>query len=107
MNFDNEWVPLLTLQEVAAAQARGDEIETRVGNVWDWRPWYPECWDCKSNYRSRHRKKTKTVVLCEALVAFKDSGWFLVQGEKEAITDIYGNQGIKWLDTPAREIEVE
>jgi hypothetical protein len=101
-----DWVPLLTLQDVAAAQARGDEIEVEHPRE-PLTIWVGKSWSANASYRSRPRKKTKTIVLREALIDFKDSGWFLVKGEKEAITRIYGGQVIKWLDTPAREFEIE
>ncbi len=64
-----EWVELKTLQEVASAQARGDEIE--VGHKYDdiiyWKLWGGLEWTKCYKYRSRPRKQTKTVVVREYL----------------------------------------
>lgn len=60
-----EWTELKTLQDVAAAQARGDEIQ--VYGVATWVPFEGKQWFASSDYRSRPAKKTKTIVLREAL----------------------------------------
>ncbi len=97
------WVPLLTLQDVAAAQARGDEIEVYPETYEEWMRWHAGSWNSESRYRSRPRKKTKTIVLREALRA-NGSGFYWT----EWCSDGHTPSGlIKWLDTPAREIEVE
>jgi len=53
-----EWTELKTLQEVAEAQSRGDEIEVScIGSKWE--PWTSLHWHAIYLYRSRPRKKTK------------------------------------------------
>lgn len=52
-----EWTDLTTLQDVAAAQARGDEIEwERFDRVWA--QWNGMVWASDVQYRSRPKQKT-------------------------------------------------
>lgn len=100
----NDWAELKTLQDVAAAQARGDEIEISLhGNQWQlWGGWY---WGNDRFFRSRPKKKTKTIVLREALfnigAGVYKTEWTTDEREQRSV------HFVRWLDTPAREIEVE
>lgn len=102
-----EWKELKTLQDVAAAQAAGEEIEWRDLGA-DWRSWNGATWYVKAEFRSRPKKRTKTIVLREALLASSGTGeityytmWATEAYFKNCQTFV------RWLDTPAREIEVE
>ncbi len=69
----NEWRDLPTMQDVAAAQAAGDEITVRSDERSTWLPWVGNCWREDLNYRARPRKPaTKTVVLRRALIVDGD-----------------------------------
>lgn len=50
-----EWTDLPTLQDVAAAQARGDEIHCFAA-VWE--RWGGDWWDADAQFRSRPKQKT-------------------------------------------------
>ena len=64
-----EWTELRNLQDVAAAQARGDEIEYKFNPaVEEWYPWVDKLGWAKTWFlRSRPRKRTKTIVIREWL----------------------------------------
>lgn len=104
-----EWTELKTLQEVAAAQARGDEIEyiSDAGNLKyeKFKPWDGRGWYATYEFRSRPRKKTKTIVLREALFNLGNgiykTEWTTAPREQSSVHFVH------WLDTPAREVEVE
>jgi hypothetical protein len=64
----SNWTELKTLQDIAAAHVRGDEIEV-FGLDGDWVVWSGGSWCAGNPYRSRPRKRTKTVVLREFLAA--------------------------------------
>ncbi len=97
----NEWRELKTLQEVAEAQKNGEEIERNYGG--GWKPWAGKAWDSGSCYHSRPRKKTKTIVLREALMRNSIGGYWIDLRTTDAEA---GTFFIRWLDTPPREIEV-
>lgn len=59
----SEWRELKTLQEVAAAQANGDEIEVRLAGAWVC--WPRNKWRDDDEYRAR--PKAETVTLRKAL----------------------------------------
>lgn len=98
-----DWTELKTLQDVAAAQARGDEIRFYAGDS-AWEIWEAEVWCDDIKYRSRPVKpKTKTVVMREAV--FRSMGrdyYTLWSSAKDCAMDHF----VCWIDTPAREIEV-
>ena len=62
----NEWRDLKTLQEVAAAQAAGDEIEYSYDSGKYWSVWFGEYWDKDTLFRARPRKPAtkKVKMLC-------------------------------------------
>jgi hypothetical protein len=62
-----EWKDLPTLQDVAAAQAAGEEIELYYKFSETWHPWDGTIWEAQSKYRSRPVLKTRTIVLREAV----------------------------------------
>ncbi len=98
-----EWRDLPTMADVAAAQAAGEEIEYSFSMaVWD--KWNGEAWDAKAHFRSRPRKQTKTIVLREALYFNEDDGYWVIWTDS---VDSENSAFLKWLDTPAREIEVQ
>lgn len=100
-----EWKELRSLQEVAAAQAAGEEIEyCQVAGSWT--PWVGSYWDCGWKFRSRPAMRTKKIVLREALF-FSDTTNlpFTLWCSDEFIPKNFGHFS-RWLDTPAREIEV-
>ncbi len=78
-----EWRDLPTIQEVAAAQAAGDEIHRDAGT--GFMGWDGTYWASNWKFRSRPRKPaTKTIVLRRALLngngeytatAFSDFDW--------------------------------
>jgi hypothetical protein len=104
----SEWRELKTLQEVAAAQAAGEEIEFKSSETWN--PTFFDSgrifYESSYQWRSRPKKKTKTIVLREALFIQRDpdrgysTNWASEKGE------LHSNF-IRWLDTPAREVEVD
>lgn len=101
----SEWTELKTLQEIAAAQARGDEIEFYDAASCIWHSWSGVAWYGTKSYRSRPKKKTKVVVLREGLFCYRKVEYFtrwtsdFITGRDEFF--------VRWLDTPPREIEVE
>ncbi len=64
--MNSEWRELKTLQEVAAAQAAGDEIRVKEA-MFGWKEWNGSKWSDVSEYRSRARPKAETVTLRKAL----------------------------------------
>lgn len=62
-----EWRDLPTMQDVAAAQAAGEEIQVKTGSQ-GWGDWNGLFWQDCYNFRSRPRKQTKTIVLRRALI---------------------------------------
>ena len=59
--MSNEWRELKTLQDVATAQAAGDEIEVmRIGDL-DYSEWRGIAWSVSWSFRARPRPKTKKV----------------------------------------------
>jgi hypothetical protein len=97
----SEWKELKTLQEVAAAQADGEEIECDFDGI-GWRFWLGEDWKDSWRFRSRPRKKVKQVVLREALFRSSEKYWTSwVESEKTFCNFV------RWLDTPERIVEVE
>ena len=97
-----EWTELKTLQDVAAAQARGDEIEVGLTDLIGWGCWNGEFWGKTCLYRSRPRKQTKKIVLREALVTDMMGNYLTTWIDTRADITV-----TKWLDTPERVIEVE
>lgn len=101
-----EWKNLTTLQEVAAAQAAGEEIEylADAGNYKyeKFRPWDGGNWLNTYEYRSRPKPRTKKVVLRKAVFKRNDSYWTGWYSDEE----LFGNGFVCWLDAPAKEIEV-
>ena len=49
-----KWTECSTLQELAAAQARGDEIDNYVGG--EWGIWDETAWNKREEYRCRPAK---------------------------------------------------
>lgn len=94
----NEWRELKTLQEVAEAQKNGEEIE--IKGAFGWFEWSGSCWSDECAYRSRPRKKTKTIVLREALI-LGPFGHYFIRWCSDCDDGL-----VRWLDTPPREIEV-
>ena len=74
----NDWKDCSSLQDLAAAQARGDEIEiATLGG--QWLSWVGHTWNCEWKFRCRPAKpKTKTVVLREALMLYTVGGYTYV-----------------------------
>lgn len=97
-----EWKELKTLQEVAAAQAAGEEIQVNYYDSVGWHVWDGFCWKDQWKYRSRPKPRTKKIVLREALRATENFYWTAWYSEG---TD-FERGFVRWLDTPAREIEV-
>ncbi len=48
-----EWRPINSLQELAAAQAAGDEVEDRYFPLCPWRGWEQNEWNSAYEYRAR------------------------------------------------------
>lgn len=101
--MNNEWTELKTLQEVAAAQERGDEIEIRTKYV-GWSQWMGYEWQHTWKFRSRPQKKVKKIVLREALMRNATTDYFWTQWYSEQPNGI---NFVRWLDSEPREIEVE
>jgi len=101
-----EWKDCSALSELAAAVERGDEIQRqRIQNddADGWYGWDGLRWNCGDEFRCRPCKRAKTVVvLREALMQFND-GHSIVWLTDGAVPS-WGF--IRWLDTPAREVEV-
>lgn len=102
----SEWTKLNTMQEVAAAQARGDEINSLACNR-GWIEWEGTWWASDNLFRSRSRpkKKTKTVVLREALRKHNDYYW--TEFCTEEFDPAFPYSFVKWTCAKPREIEVE
>ena len=95
-----EWTELKTLQDVAAAVDRDDEIEVLFDA--DWEAW-DTCYYASRRYRSRPKKKVKQIVLREALMR-SSYGYYTRWCTKDIETPSFF---IKWLDTPERIVEVD
>ncbi len=93
----SEWKELKTLQDLAAAQAAGEEIEVRLArSVWE--RWAGVVWNSAMNYRSRPAKpKTKKVKL-QAWFNGTDLFW-----KAELVGLIPSN----WVRVPAEDKEIE
>ena len=96
----SEWRELKTLQDVAAAQAAGDEIEVgsdHVGAAWAWYKWDGEYWASDSPYRARPRqpKMKKLKMLC-----------YLIGGRLDWFHNDYGSSD-GWIRIPSEDKEIE
>ncbi len=86
-----EWCDLPTMQDVAAAQAAGDEITVRIDERSAWLSWVGNCWREDLNYRARPRKPvTRVVVLRRALM-------------RELLSDNYYGTNPTSIDYSSRE----
>ena len=97
----SEWKELKTLQDVAAAQAAGEEIYKLISLPRTYAKWNGRMWSNLEIYRSRPRKKVKQIVLREALMQVNGCYW------TTWTSDDIDPTFVKWLDTPERIIEVE
>lgn len=97
-----EWKELKTIQEVAAAQAAGEEIEIRCYGSWG--SWNGDNYYASQMYRSRPRKKVKVVVLREGLFYDQHGDW-TTEWHSCDWTEL--QYFVKWLDTPERTVEVK
>lgn len=89
-----EWKDLPTMQDVAAAQAAGEEIEAYLLGQDGWKSWKANAWDASAAYRSRPRKQTKTVVLRRALLQTGNSYYSTIPSSIDYST---GNTFVMWL----------
>lgn len=99
-----DWKELKTLQEVAQAQKDGLEIECYRDGRWE--KWVEVFWDSCWKFRARPRKKTKQVVLREALVTTSEGCCFKEEMNQERYDD-YKCVGFKvtWIG-PESIVEV-
>lgn len=96
--MSNEWRDLKTLQDVAAAQAAGDEIEFRGLGITDYKAWNGVGWSSSWSYRARPRKPAtkKIKMLC-----FFDGCLLLWQDKCYPIRDG------RWKRIPSEDKEIE
>lgn len=100
-----EWTELKDPEELFRQHKSGEyEIEYTESVACDFGPWFGRQWHKDFSYRSRPKKKTKTIVLREALMFGVDRTHWIDWRE---INTNHGAGFVRWLDTPAREIEVE
>lgn len=101
----SEWKELKTLQEVAAAQVAGEEVECAKAHVetQGWYAWDGVAWYKGQLYRSRPKKKVKTIVLREALFSCGGDRFWTSWVSCNYVEDGF----VKWLDTPERIVEIE
>ncbi len=92
----NEWRELKTLQEVAAAQAAGEEIECALGEL-GWRLWYGADW--KDAWKFRARPKAETVTLRKALIRYKNGCEVVLEGNEKYV-ESFRHTFIGWLGDP-------
>ncbi len=96
----SEWRGLKTMQEVAAAQVAGDEIECDDGSGWC--AWDATIWYHDSKYRAR--PKAETVTLRKALFNDEQFGEFAYECTEKHANSRPGF--IRWLGDPvAYEVE--
>ncbi len=91
-----EWRDLPTMQDVAAAQAAGDEIHVKVdGPKGAWFLWDGSCWLGDQKYRARpHKPATKTVTLRRALLVKSDGTYGTLEGDEDFSK---ANNFVMWL----------
>ena len=97
--MSNEWRELKTLQDVAAAQAAGDEVEYLMGN--SWQLWGGSFWSSLGAFRARPRqpKMKKVKLLCWLN---PDTGILFWRKENHAtMADSH------WLRVPSEDKEIE
>ena len=93
--MSNEWRDLKTLQDIAAAQAAGDEIEYFLGGRW--KAWQGVTWNVCRQFRARPRQKTEKIkMLC----------WF-INGHLNWLQEGNHAAGPDWKRVPSEDKEIE
>lgn len=91
-----KWTDCSTLQELAAAQARGDEIDVYVRG--EWSIWDETVWNEREEYRCRPAQpKIKTITLRKALLRDSDGRYYTSDGSCSRKSDRFF---VCWLGDP-------
>lgn len=85
-----EWKELNTIQDVAAAQAAGMEIELKIG-AGHWLPWIGKHWSFDCDYRARPRKPKELV-----RIVFSDNGTTSLYRAREPECKFNNSPDVVW-----------
>jgi hypothetical protein len=93
----SEWEDLPTLQDVAAAQAAGEEIEIYSPSQGLWIYWEGVVWDSRHLYRSRPVPKVRKVKMLAWFTNHNQLVWYSEDEDTLA----------GWKRVPAQDLEIE
>ena len=95
--MNEEWKDLLTMQDVACAQADGWEIERLVPRGYGWQQWDGLGWHAEWQFRARPRQPAMKKVKFEC---FSVHGQLVWRDESLSVLD-------HWIRVPSEDKEIE